>query len=304
MIKHISIIDHFHGKFIQSVFVYRLINHNDHFNMENNKLVANQYGSNSYRGSYDYTNNVGSYGGFKQNYGNVFGTPESTITNVPEFGVNYSPVYGPNNWPIKNTHIIDQHKLTTNPQTPITNIATPINMTSEHQSQSPQKKIVIPIPNDILIDWRIIGIISLVKLVLVKLKLFSVIKILLFLMLKLKFIIVICAFKFILLLKFMKFFKVLLPLFLLPMFLTMILSPLFFIAIFSIPGRIVQMLRMPMNTPASPVTIPEPVSPPPPLPPSQPIIPAPSNPAPSLPARPSGMTQLLMTNRQSTLTPS
>jgi len=254
--------------------------------METNNLVANQYGSNSYRDSYDSTYNVGAYSGFKQDDGKVIDTPGSTITNGPGFGVNYSPAYGPYNWPIENTPIIDHHKLTSHLPTPITNIPKLVKMTPDtHQSQIPQNKIVIPIPNGFLIDWRKIGIIALSKLVLVKLKAFFVIKILLFLMFKLKFImVIISAFKFILLLKFMKFFKVLLPLFLLPLFLIMLLSPLFFILIYSIPERIVQLLRMPMGAPATPVAMPAPISAPSALPPSRPNVPAPSNPAPSRPA--------------------
>lgn len=257
--------------------------------METNKFVANQYESNSYRDSYDPTYNVGAYGGFKQDDGKVIGIPAgSTITNGPGFGVNYSPAYGPYNWPIENTPIIDHHKLTSHQSTPITNSPTLESMTPDtRQSQIPQNKIVIPIPNDFLIDWRKIGIIALGKLVLVKLKAFSVIKILLFLMFKLKFImVIISAFKFILLFKFIKFFKVLLPLFLLPLFLTMLLSPLFFISIYSIPERIVQLLRMPMGAPTTSAAIPAPVPAPSNPAPSNPapINPAPSNRAPSNPA--------------------
>ncbi|KAL4107779.1 hypothetical protein QTP88_018070 [Uroleucon formosanum] len=291
------------------------INRYDYSNMERNKLAANQYGSNSYRNSYDPMYNDGVYSGFKQNYGKVIGIPGSNIINGPGFGVNYSPANGPYNWPMENTPIIDHYKHITHLPTSIPNTSTLLSMTSEHQSQIPQNKIVILIPKDFLIDWRKIGIIALGKLILVKLKAFSVIKILFFLMFKLKLIMLICAFKFILLLTFIKFFKVLLPLFLLPLFLIMLLSPLFFISIYSIPERIVQLLRMPMSVPATPLAIPAPVSapsnlalslpapnPPAPRPPAPsppaPSPPAPSPPAPSPPAPPISEPELLTPNRQ------
>lgn len=94
-------------------------------------------------------------------------------------------------------------------------------------------------------DWQTIGLLALVKLGLIKLKLFGILKILFLLLFKLKLFLIAIFIKFHLVLKYSKLFQTLfLPLLILPLFLTLItvILPTIISAIYLLPGQPLNMM--------------------------------------------------------------
>ncbi|VVC46194.1 Hypothetical protein CINCED_3A004241 [Cinara cedri] len=125
---------------------------------------------------------------------------------------------------------------------------------------SPPPKLVIPVTNKNVVDWKIIfGILTLFKFGLIKLKAFGIIQLLLFLVFILKVFLGILLIKFVLLLKLVKFLKFLLMpqlFFLLGLpVITSMLSPIVLTTMMSIPGRIMNMLKEPSNSTMMPVSM-------------------------------------------------
>jgi len=105
---------------------------------------------------------------------------------------------------------------------------------------SPQTKLSIS-KNEKL-DWHTIGLLTLVKVGLIKLKLFGILKILFLLLFKLKLFLVAKFIKFHLLLKFSKFFKTLFILPLLPILMILILAIILSAAMYLLPGQALNMM--------------------------------------------------------------
>jgi len=108
---------------------------------------------------------------------------------------------------------------------------------------SPQAKIMVLKNKNF--DWHIIGLFTLVKAGLIKLKLFGILKILFFLFFKLKLFLITKFINFFLLLKYSKLFKSLfLPLLILPLFLTLmtVILPAIISAIYLLPEHSLNMM--------------------------------------------------------------
>jgi len=108
---------------------------------------------------------------------------------------------------------------------------------------SPQTKIALLKKKNF--DWHTIGLLTLVKVGLIKLKLFGILKILFLLLFKLKLILIAIFIKFHLVLKYSKLFKTLfLPLLILPIFLTLmtVIFPTIISAMYMLPGQPLNMM--------------------------------------------------------------
>lgn len=103
-------------------------------------------------------------------------------------------------------------------------------------------------------DWHTIGILALIKLGLVKLKVFSFLKLLFLLVFKLKLFLIAIFFKFLLLMKLMKFLKLLtVPLILLTLLplLSLIASPMLVGGLLTIPNRLLEFFTEPVFVPSA-----------------------------------------------------
>lgn len=132
--------------------------------------------------------------------------------------------------------------------TPSTNYGPPkITAPQKPILESPQQKIETPIPNtSSVVDWKMIGILSLIKLGIVKLKSIAIIKFLLFLVFSLKLLLITVSFKLLLLFKFFK--ATIAPFLFIPLLLTSLIFPMILSSLFTIPGRIIRYLFTPNNS--------------------------------------------------------
>jgi len=187
----------------------------------------------------------------------------------------YTTIYGPYpNRPPVSQPTMDQslstdYKLptknyqppTTNYQLPNMNYYQPTNMIYQPSNygppkitapqkpilESPQQKIETPISNtSSVVDWRLIGILSLIKLGIVKLKSIAIIKLLLFLVFSLKLLLIPVSFKLLLLFKFFK--VMIVPFLFVPLLLTSLIFPLVLSSLFTIPGRFIRFLFTPNSS--------------------------------------------------------
>jgi len=119
---------------------------------------------------------------------------------------------------------------------------------------SPQLKIETLTPNtSSVFDWRLIGILSLIKLGIVKLKSIAIIKFLLFLVFSLKLLLIAVSFKLLLLFKFFK--TMIAPFLFVPLLLSSLILPILLSSLFTIPGRIIRFLFTPNNSTNQPSNI-------------------------------------------------
>jgi len=132
--------------------------------------------------------------------------------------------------------------------TPSTNYGPPkITAPQKPILESPQQKIETPIPNtSSVVDWKLIGILSMIKLGIVKLKSIAIIKFLLFLVFSLKLLLITVSFKLLLLFKFFK--ATIAPFLFIPLLLTSMIFPIVLSSLFTIPGRIIRFLFTPNNS--------------------------------------------------------
>lgn len=298
---------------IDIIFVNRQINHIDYSNLETDNWTTEKDGSTGYHDTLDLTYNMGAYSNTQTD--NLAGMNEYHKDTGLELDPYYSTIHGPyydkpsGSQPIKDHQPLNtDYKLpsksyqppTTNYQLPNMNYFRPTDMIYQPPSmnyntqntnyeppkitvpqkpilESPQQKIETPIPNtSSVVDWKLIFILSLIKLGIVKLKSIVIIKILLFLVFSLKLLLITLFFKFLLLFKFFK--AMILPFMSVPLLLTSLIFPILFSSLFSIPGRIIRFLFTPNNLSQPSNMIPS-------LPAMMPSIP--SN---TLPSRPGTMT--------------
>lgn len=151
----------------------------------------------------------------------------------------------------------------------------------------PQQKTATPVPTTTssVVDWRLVAIMSLVKLGIVKLKSITIIQILLFILFNLKLLLITVFFKFLLLLKLFK--TIVLPLLFVPLLLTALISPMILYSLLSIPGRVIRFLTTPNSPIASPSSSPSIM---------MPSLPGPMRPGSSSNTVPGGLSPVLPAN--------
>lgn len=263
-------------------FVNRQINHIDYSNLETDNWRTEKYGFTGYHDSLDLTDNMGAYSNKQTD--DLASINELHKDTGIELDPNYSTIYGPYpNRPSVSQPNMDQplstdYKLpsksyqpstanyqlpSSNYQLPNMNYYQPTNMIYQPSGtnyeppkitapnkpilESPQIKIETPIPNtSSVIDWRLIGILSLIKLGIVKLKSIAIIKFLLFLVFSLKLLLIAVSFKLLLLFKFFK--TMIVPFLFVPLLLSSLIFPIVLSSLFTIPGRIIRFFFTPNNS--------------------------------------------------------